>query len=147
MRFEESLNYSVAKFPELGVQNSRLTVPYVTHKEIQDGIARGHSLHAQFCRQAAEEVVVRPVLSVVRFAGQITGVVIKTLDRDRQRRVTIKELRRLEDWKLCDIGVDRSDIPYVAKTLAYAKRSEESTVTAPSGLPETEAEFAPARAA
>lgn len=147
MRFEETLNNSVANFPEFGVRYSRLTVPYVTHEEIEDGIARGRRLRAQFYRQAAEAVVVRQILFGARFTARITGTVIETLNRDRELRGTIKALRSLEDWQLSDIGLDRSDIRDIARTLAYAKPSEESTVTAPSEHPEAEAEFTPARAA
>ncbi len=110
MRFEETLNNSVANFPEFGVRYSRLTVPYVTHEEIEDGIARGRRLRAQFYRQAAEAVVVRQILFGARFTARITGTVIETLNRDRELRGTIKALRSLEDWQLSDIGVDRSDI-------------------------------------
>lgn len=137
MRFEEPIESVVANFPEFRVHRARETVPYVTHVEIAQAVARGRRLHAHFCRQAASTLIARPVRASARWVARVAGKTTEKLRREQAVRATIKALARLDDSQLRDVGVRRSDILYVARTLAYANRRE-----APSAPKAVEPSFA-----
>lgn len=147
MRFEEPINGSVARFPELRAYAPRETVPYVSHDEIAEGIARGRRLHARFCRRAAHVAIAKPVLAGVRYARRSVAAAVAKMQKDRAFRSTLRVLDALEDSQLRDIGIDRGDILHVAKGLAYADRREEPASASERAPAPTQESFEHAQAA
>jgi uncharacterized protein YjiS (DUF1127 family) len=132
MRFEQSASVVPAHFPASRTDGARPFVPFVTHEEIAQGIARGRRLHAQFCRRAANAVLVRPGLAAARFTARIVGAMHARHARRRAFHSTVRALSAMADSQLRDIGIGRSDILYVARTLVYADHQLPSVTTTPS---------------
>ena len=147
MRFEEPINGSVARFPELRAYAPRETVPYASHEEIADGIARGRRLHARSCRRAAHTAIAKPVLAGVRHARRAVAAAVAKVQKDRAFRSTVRVLDALEDSQLRDIGIDRSHILHVARGLAYAEPRKAPTSASEREPAQTQETIEHARAA
>ena len=147
MRFEEPVIDLVARFPELRVHRSRQIAPYVTLKEIAEGVARGRRLRGIFCRRVANAILVMPALAATRFVTRIVVAARIKLKQDRIYRSTVDALGRLDDHQLHDIGVARSDILRVARKVVYAQQLKASGRTLPVEHSSKEVEFEDARAA
>ncbi len=103
MRFEEQTDNIVLRYPEFRAQGPRPTTPKPFRQEVVDGVATGRRLHGRFWREA----LANPVAAVARRVAT-----------ERVYRQTLRELRSLEDHRLEDIGVERSEIRAVARALA-----------------------------
>lgn len=147
MRFEQPVSNIVARFPELRVHDRGHRIPLVTERKIAEGIARGRRLHAQFCRQAAAVVIVRPLASAARYIARLVTRSLRAFDNDRARRETIHALRALDDRVLRDIGIERGDIPHIATVLTYGRQRVGTAPAAPRATAVTEVAFEHARAA
>jgi uncharacterized protein YjiS (DUF1127 family) len=126
MRFEEPASVLPAHFPASRAYGARPFVPFVTHEEITEGVARGRRLHAQFCRRAANAVIVRPILASARFVVRLVGATRSKLQERRAFQSTVRVLSGMADDQLRDIGISRSDILHVARTMVYTKRRSPS---------------------
>lgn len=147
MRFEQPVDNVVARFPELRVAGREYTVPYVSHEEIQAAVARGRRLHARQVREATRAAVVRPLAAVARTIARAASHLVREYKRDRDRRITIRELGRLEDHQLRDIGLERGDIFSVAERLADEKHRAGAVASEPRQPVRIEEPFQPLRAA
>lgn len=121
MRFEEPVNHWVARFPHPWVVEQGRSVAHVRHAEVDIGIARGRALHGAFCRRAAKALLVQPLAAALRSAGGLAAALMRGFKVERARLATSRSLSALDDRMLRDIGIDRSDIPYIAASLARAK--------------------------
>ena len=121
MRFEESIDRYVTRFPELDSYRRRQVVPRPSAVEIRRGIARGRALHGKFCRQVVIAALVRPLANMVAVVGRATAATIRKLRAERTRLATIRSLAAMDDRMLRDIGIGRSNIPWVAESLAYGE--------------------------
>ncbi len=62
-----------------------------------------------------------------KLVSAVYNFITSTFDRfrkSRKRRATIRELSRLSDWLLADIGVHRSDIPSVVDDLLATNEAQ-----------------------
>lgn len=128
MRFEEAVKHRVAGFPQPWVFGRERAARRVSHEQVGVGIARGRELHAAFCRRAVNAVAVELPAAALRFAGRLTVALARELQKERARRATSGSLNALDDRMLRDIGVDRGDIPYIARTLAYREKPAQPAV-------------------
>jgi len=147
MRFEEPITNLLDRYPELRLYDRGATSSHVSHYDIADGVARGRRLHAQYYRQTAKAVIVRPAFALLRFSEQLAASAIRKFNTDRSRRATIKSLSALDARLLRDIGIERGDIPYVAESLANSKRQAEPPKVSPAESAPPGETFVPARAA
>lgn len=131
MRFEEPASIVPAHFPAARTEGAGPFVPFVTHEEIAQGMARGRRLHARFCRRAANAVLVRPGLAAAGFVARMVGAMRAKHAKRRAFQSTVRALSAMADSQLRDIGISRSDILYVARTLVNANRQRPSVTTVP----------------
>lgn len=136
MRFEELIGNVVVRYPELRVYDSRPGHSRATRNRVSDGVALGRRLHGRFWREAATTVFWKPVKATV-----------ESIAREWNRRSTIKALRSLEDHRLEDIGIERSDIRSVARALAYGTAEGETNIATRAVATETVETFDIAKAA
>jgi uncharacterized protein YjiS (DUF1127 family) len=95
--------------------------------------------HAEYLKQARAEranvisAALRGVGSLgeraVRALGRVGRTIVSTVVTGHQRRAAMRELEALDDWILKDIGISRSDIPFLVEQRFSAGR----TATAGSG--------------
>jgi uncharacterized protein YjiS (DUF1127 family) len=130
MRFEEPVNHWVAGFPHPRVVQQGPSVPHVSHEEIDTGIARGRALHGEFCRRAAKALLVRPLALALHSARRLAAALVRAFKAERARLATSRSLSALDDRMLRDIGIDRSDIAYIAASLARVKTRTPLSVVA-----------------
>ena len=147
MRFEQPVDNVVARFPELRVAGRERTVAYVSHEEIQAAVALGRRLQARQVREAARATVVRPLAAVARAMARWVSHRVREYKRNRDRRITIRELRALEDHQLRDIGLERGDIVSVATRLADEKHGAVAIASEGREPVRVEETFEPLRAA
>ena len=128
MRFEEQIDNVVLRYPEVRVSGTKPTRFHPSRKEISGGVTLGRRLHGKFWREAVTAVFWNPAKAAVQ-----------TIARERARRSTIRALRELEDHRLQDIGIERSDIHSFAWALAYGPPQTEKP-TAAKPVPATTSE-------
>ena len=128
MRFEEAVKHRVVGFPQPRVSEHERAVPRVSQSRIDAGIARGRELHAAFCRRAVQAVAVELPAAALRFAGRLAVALAREFQKERARLATSRSLSALDDRMLRDIGVERGDIPYIARTLAYWEKPAQPAV-------------------
>ena len=112
---------SVTTFPERGVQHARQLAPEMTHEQIDRAVARGRKLHAEAVRHAVERALIAPSAALARLIARGVTRAARELRRRRLRRQTLNALYSLDARMLHDIGIERSDIPFIAESLAAAE--------------------------
>ena len=96
--------------------------------------------HAEYLKQARAERA-KVISQALHGLGSLGGRAIGALGRagrsigsslvaGHHRRAAMRELQALDDWILKDIGISRSDIPFVVEQRSSAQR----TATAGSGM-------------
>ena len=80
------------------------------------------SSHALYSATAGEKPFWRLGWRALRSSAQavlaLLSVAVRTLHRWRRQAVTIRELSALRDRELRDIGIERGEIPKIAKSMA-----------------------------
>lgn len=110
MRFEQPVSNLVAKYPELQLNDAGLERPCVTQENISAAVALGRRLHGKFWREKAMAIFGRPARAVIR-----------RIASEQTRRATVRALGELDDRLLRDIGIERCQIPFVARALTYGE--------------------------
>ena len=122
MRFEQSIDHYVTRFPELDLYRRRQATPRPSAEEIRRGVARGRALHGKFCRQVINAALVRPLAGTLALVGRAAAATLRKVRAERTRLATIRSLAAMDDRMLRDIGIGRCNIPYVAESLAYGEQ-------------------------
>ena len=130
MRFEESIDRYVARFPELDLYRRQQAMPRPSAEEIRRGVARGRALHGKFCREVINAALLRPLAGTLALIGRATAAKFCKLRAERTRLATIRSLAAMDDRMLHDIGIGRGNIPYVAESLAYGEQRSAPGVAA-----------------
>jgi uncharacterized protein YjiS (DUF1127 family) len=138
MRFEESVNRYVARFPELALYRQAQPRPRVGYEEIRRGVARGRALHGRFCRQVINTLLVGPLVTALGVVGRALAATKTKLRAERMRLATIHSLAAMDDRMLRDIGIGRGNIPYIAESLAYGEHRAAGTETRSEAIPAKE---------
>ena len=128
MRFEDALMHRVTGFPQPWVSEREGAVHPVSQRQIKAGVSRGRELHAAFCRRAAKVALVDLPAAGLRFLVRLAASLARAYRKERVRRATSATLSALDDRMLCDIGVDRGDIPYIARSMAYREQAVQCAV-------------------